>query len=74
MLPLADQCRKAAAGCQYFSDAVAMLRAWARQHQLSQGADGLNGTLLTLLLVHLLETGQAVSEAGWGRCCCAGRL
>ena len=62
MLALADICRSAAAACPAFSDAAAMLRVWARQQQLSQGADGLGGALLTLLLVHLLETGQAVSS------------
>lgn len=61
MLALADICRSAAAACPAFSDAAAMLRVWARQQQLSQGADGLSGPMLTLLLVHLLETGQAVS-------------
>lgn len=70
MLALADICRSAAAACPTFSDAAAMLRVWARQQQLSQGADGLSGTLLTMLLVHLLETGQAVSRrvGTWGSC------
>lgn len=62
MLPLADICLAAAASCPHFCDAVAMLRVWARQQQQSQGADGLSGTLLTMLLVQLLETGQAVRQ------------
>lgn len=69
MLALADICRSAAAACPAFSDAAAMLRVWARQQQLSQGADGLGSALLTLVLVHLLETGQAVSAACGSRAC-----
>lgn len=64
MLPLADACRAAATACPQFADAAALVRVWARQQQLCQGADGLSGWLLTLLLVHLLESGHAVS--GWG--------
>ena len=46
-------------------DAGALLRAWARQQQLSQGADSLNSTVLTMMLVHLVEMGQVVSCARW---------
>lgn len=63
MLTVAHRCRATAKLCPHFCDAAALLRVWAWQHHLSQAADGLNGTLLTMLLVHLLETGQAVS--GW---------
>ncbi|KAL4426966.1 hypothetical protein ABPG77_009527 [Micractinium sp. CCAP 211/92] len=59
MLPLAEACRAAAARCPHFSDAAALLRVWARQQQLSTGADALSGCLLTLLLAHLVEAGQA---------------
>ncbi len=61
MLPLAEACRAAAARCPHFSDAAALLRVWARQQQLSAGADALSGCLLTMLLAHLVEAGQAVS-------------
>jgi hypothetical protein len=61
MLPLADACRATAARCPSFSDAAALLRAWARQQQLTTGADGLSGCLLTLLLVHTVESSPMVS-------------
>lgn len=61
MMPLAEECRVAAASCPHFADAAALLRVWARQQQLSQSADGLGGCVLTLLLVHLVQGGQAVS-------------
>lgn len=67
MLPLAEACRAAAARCPAFSDAAALLRIWARQQQLSAGADALSGCLLTLLLVQLVEGGQAVSGVGCAR-------
>lgn len=63
MLPLADACRATAARCPGFSDAAALLRVWARQQQLMTGADGLSGCLLTLLLVHQVESSQTVSAA-----------
>ena len=63
MLPLADACRATAARCPNFSDAAALLRVWARQQQLTTGADGLSGCLLTLLLMHAVESSQAVSYA-----------
>ena len=63
MLPLADACRATAARCPGFSDAAALLRVWARQQQLMTGADGLSGCLLTLLLVHQVESSQPVSAA-----------
>lgn len=66
MLPLAEACRAAASRCEQFSDAAALLRVWAQQQQLAQGADGLSGTLLTMLLVHLVEGGQAVSARRQG--------
>jgi hypothetical protein len=60
MLPLADAAHAAAASCPRFGDAAALLRVWARQQQLSAGADGFSGCLLTLLLVNALHSGQAV--------------
>ena len=62
MLPLADTCAAVAARCPGFADAAALLRVWAQQQQLSLGADGLSGCLLTLLLAHLVETGKVVSD------------
>lgn len=61
MLPLADACRATAARCPNFSDAAALLRVWARQQQLITSADGLSGCLLTLLLVHAVESSPTVS-------------
>lgn len=66
MIRLSDQCRAAAAKCRHFPEGAALLRAWARQQQLSQGADGLNSTVLTMMLVHLVEMGQVVSRACLG--------
>ncbi len=66
MVRLSDQCRAAAANCRYFADGAALLRAWARQQQLSQGADGLNSMVLTMMLVHLVEMGEVVSAAWFG--------
>ena len=60
LLRQAEVHKVAAAGAQGFADAAVLLRAWARQQQLDQGADGIPGFLLTALLVHLLEAGQAV--------------
>lgn len=59
MLPLGEACRAAAASCPHFGNAASLLRVWARQQQLSCGADGLSGCMLTMLLVHLVESGQA---------------
>lgn len=64
MVRLSDQCRAAAANCRHFAEGAALLRAWARQQQLSRGADGLNSTVLTMMLVHLVEMGQVVSSSG----------
>lgn len=71
MVRLSDQCRAAAASCRHFADGAALLRAWARQQQLSQGADGLNSTLLTMMLVHLVEMGQVVSGLPMEVLCCS---
>lgn len=45
----------------HFAEAAVLLRVWARQQQLSTGGDGFTGFLLTMLLVHLVRQGHAVS-------------
>lgn len=45
----------------HFRHAVVLLKTWATQQQVSDGADGVSGFFLTMMLVYLLEKGQAVS-------------
>jgi len=42
-------------------DAAVLLHIWAAHQRLADGTDGVDGTLLTMLLTHLLESGRAVS-------------
>lgn len=60
MLPLAEQFRETAAACPHLGDAAALLRLWAAAQRADQGADGLSGTFLTALLVHVVEGSPAV--------------
>lgn len=60
LLRHAETLKAAAANAQALSEAAVLLRAWAHQQQLAAGADAMPGFLLTMLLVHLIESGQAV--------------
>lgn len=56
----------AAATLPAFADAAMLLRVWARQQGLTYGADGVGSFVLTALLAHLVQKGQAVRAArGW---------
>lgn len=57
-------CQAAAVRAPHFAAASALLRIWARTQALDCGADGVGGSLLTLVLAHLLLKGAAVR--GWG--------
>ena len=43
-------------------EASILLRVWAERQRLVEGADGVDGFLLTALLAQLLESGKAVSQ------------
>ena len=64
LLEHSDAMEAAAAELPCFADAAMLLRVWARQQGLDQGADGLGSFVLTALLAHLVQKGQTVSRRG----------
>eukprot|EP00887_Chlorella_sp_A99_P002636 scaffold6.g2636.t1 len=62
LIEQSEVCKRVAAVVRGFPEAAVLLRIWARQHHLDAGADGVSGALLTMLLAHLAQTGQAVAH------------
>ena len=60
----------AAAKLPCFADAAMLLRVWARQQGLDYGADGVGSFVLTALLAHLVQKGQAVRAVRGWLCTC----
>lgn len=57
----AQTMQAAASNARSMRDAAVLLHIWAAHQRLADGTDGVDGTLLTMLLTHLLESGRAVS-------------
>jgi len=56
----ADVLQAAASIAPAFAEAATLLRVWTTRQRVADGADGVQGFFLTMLLAHLLHTGRAV--------------
>lgn len=57
----ARRLQAAISSCPRLVDGIVLLKAWARQKDLMQAADGFSGHALTCLMVHLAEKNKLVS-------------
>ena len=62
MIEHAAVMRAAGAAAGGYAHAAMLLRVWAARQRLCEGADGLSGFFLTMLLAHLVQSGRAVSS------------